>query len=769
MLKDKILIIGLCFLTLSFLYGAKPLGERFKLIANDEVVIIDNEGNGYFDIYEPEANAYQTSFALPGVPFDVASADLNNSGKDEIIGVYNNSVYINWHNGTSWQGQSFTLDRSGMKYVAAGDYFDDSIHAGCEVITASQDSIFWWKWTGSSMIRLKTKYISGGVYDICCGDIDKDKYDEVVYLTSAKEGLIMVLIDENGATKSSVAFINPLEEGSYVALSAGNLKEDIQEELVILETCGWPWTDKLHIYDYDLEDSVFVEIKVLDITHRGDIDVACGNKDTDRYEEILVLRDDRKIDVFNYDGIEGTFNLGGTTNPRKISAPDWDGDNAQVIFTGGPYLCSSELWPSLVISLPPYHNGIIDGECTIRYGEEYQQNQNLNATIALTAQTTMGYGIKFPGSLFEANISMSIEMGVKRNLKQSRIFTWGSWYEISSNYPHNIVMATRTYYDGFFYKIFDPRNLLGDTLHQDTINLAVPKASGNMPMTVENYLIYADTIEYLPKGLLLPIQQPGDITTYPRGYVYPNGYPIPSEELLFVNHPIYSITQGVQGGWYIYLAQTQIHEDVLYSKGNLAGKLSGQIPGGPAFSFQVASAIGAEMTHQFKVGRELLIEATMGYLPDTLNFWQFYYEYSPYIYRARSDSGGFYVLNFMVQNLGWGYGVEEIVKSNSEMQNPSLSVFPNPFQNYCVIKFQIPSTKSQTNLQTDVGQGFSLAIYDVTGRVIKDFSRLTVNGEQSTVVWNGVDDFGRKVPAGIYFVRFEDKNFEKTEKVILMR
>ncbi|MEO0228049.1 MAG: T9SS type A sorting domain-containing protein [candidate division WOR-3 bacterium] len=761
--NKKLLLLITILVPTILIFGAKPLGERFRLISNEEVVVIDNTGTGYFDIYEPESNSYKTSWSLSAVPYDVASGDLNHSGYDEVIGVYSNSVYVRWWNGSSWQGQNFNLNRSGMEYVTSGDYFDDSIHAGYEIITASADSIFWWKWTTSSITRLKAVYISTGIYDICCGDIDKDKYDEVIYLTSGKSNLNIVLIEETGKEKSFPTSLNPKERGSYIALSAGNLRDDIQDELVILETNGWPWTDALHFYEYNIDDSTFYEIKTIDIGHRGDIDIVCGNKDTDRYEEVIVLRDDEKVDVFNYDGLEGTFNLSATQNAFRIAAPDWDGDNAQVVFTGGPYLCSSELWPSLVLSLPPYHNGIIEGECTIRYGEEYQQSQNLNATIAITAQTTMGYGVKFPGGLFEANIQASIEAGVKRNLKESQTFAWGSWYEISSNYPHNIVIAARTYYNGFFYKILDPRNLLGDTLHQDTINMAVPIASGNMPMTLENYLTYADTIDYLPKGLLLPIQQPGDVTTYPQGYVYPNGYPIPPEELLFVNHPIYSITQGVQGGWYIYLAQTQVHEDVLYSKGNLVGKLSGQIPGGPSFSFQVAAAIGAEMTHQFKVGQELMIEATMGYLPDTLNFWQYYYEYSPYIYHAIADSGGFYVLNFMVQNLGWGYGITETASPKSELQNPTLRVYPNPFQNHLVIQYALSSKDYAPNNRVP-----TICIYDATGRLVKQFNNLTIQ-PFNQVSWNGDDNSGRKVSAGIYFVKFQSGDFEQTEKVILMK
>ena len=764
MSKNKCFAL-ICFLFITqILYGAKPLGERFNLISNNEVGVIDNRNSGYFDIYEPESNSYEQSFALPGVAKDIASGDLNNSGYDEIIGVYSNSIYIRWYDGSSWQGQSYDLGKNEMQYVACGDYFEDSLNAGCEIITASQDTIFWWKWTQNAMELLKSSGHSGGVYDICSGDIDGDRYDEVVYLTSAKDGLNLEYINEDGSIHTFPTSIIP-NRGSFTTLSAGNLREDIKEEIVILENNSWPWNDVLHFYEYDQMDSTFVEIKTMDVGHGGDRDLACGNADVDKYEEVFLLRDDKKVDVYNYDEKEGTFSLMGSSDPIRITAPNWDGDNAQVVFIGGPYLCSSELWPSLVISLPPYHNGIIEGECTIKYGEDYQQNHNLNATFAITAQTTMGYGYKFPGGLFEASVNASIEAGVKKNLKESQTFSWGSWYIISSSYPHNIVMATRTYYNGFFYKILDPRNLLGDTLDQDTINMAVPMASGNNPITLENYLAYADTIDYLPKGLLLPIQQPGDVTTYPQGYVYPNGYPIPEEELLFVNHPIYAITQGVQGGWYINLQETQVHEDILYSNGNLVGKLSGQIPNGPNFSFQVAAAIGAEETHQFKVGKELLIEATMGYLPDSLNFWEWYYEYSPYIYHSTSDSGGYYVLNFMAQNLGWGYTGIEDENNDQELQveKPALKVYPNVFKKRVDIVYQIPDDVFKKQAPT-------LKIFDTAGRKVKDIKLTSTPTNQiSKVSWNGTDAIGYRVPDGVYFIQLKAKNFIRTEKVLLLK
>jgi len=95
-----------------------------------------------------------------------------------------------------------------------------------------------------------------------------------------------------------------------------------------------------------------------------------------------------------------------------------------------------------------------------------------------------------------------------------------------------------------------------------------------------------------------------------------------------------------------------------------------------------------------------------------------------------------------------------------------LKVYPNPFSEKTEIRYKIHDTRYTIQ---DVGQTFRFAIYDATGRLVRDFSRLTVNGEQSTILWDGTDNSGHKLPSGVYFVRLEAGEFKKNEKVILLR
>ncbi|MEO0228281.1 MAG: M14 family zinc carboxypeptidase [candidate division WOR-3 bacterium] len=110
-------------------------------------------------------------------------------------------------------------------------------------------------------------------------------------------------------------------------------------------------------------------------------------------------------------------------------------------------------------------------------------------------------------------------------------------------------------------------------------------------------------------------------------------------------------------------------------------------------------------------------------------------------------------------------GIGEVQNPGCECFNPKCDIYPNPFRNHLVIKFQIPKTKSQNSNENLA----VLRIYDAAGRLVKDFSRLTVDGERSTVIWDGCDDLGRELPGGVYFVRLEAGDFKQVEKAVLLR
>ncbi|UCG91460.1 MAG: T9SS type A sorting domain-containing protein, partial [candidate division WOR-3 bacterium] len=94
-----------------------------------------------------------------------------------------------------------------------------------------------------------------------------------------------------------------------------------------------------------------------------------------------------------------------------------------------------------------------------------------------------------------------------------------------------------------------------------------------------------------------------------------------------------------------------------------------------------------------------------------------------------------------------------------------LLVAPNPFRQMADIRCQIGAS-----VREGIEPEMSLKIYDVTGRLVKDFSsQVSHIGYRSSVMWHGDDDHGRAVSAGVYFVRLEDADNEITRKIVKIK
>uniref|UniRef100_A0A7V1EGZ4 T9SS type A sorting domain-containing protein n=1 Tax=candidate division WOR-3 bacterium TaxID=2052148 RepID=A0A7V1EGZ4_UNCW3 len=106
-------------------------------------------------------------------------------------------------------------------------------------------------------------------------------------------------------------------------------------------------------------------------------------------------------------------------------------------------------------------------------------------------------------------------------------------------------------------------------------------------------------------------------------------------------------------------------------------------------------------------------------------------------------------------------GIEERIP-HSAFQIPHLKVYPNPFSEKIEIRYTIQDTGYTI-------PDINLKIYDVTGRMVRDLSRLTVNGQRSTILWFGEDDSGHKLPSGVYIIRLEKGEEHILKKVVKLR
>ncbi|MCK4255240.1 hypothetical protein KAX35_00005, partial [candidate division WOR-3 bacterium] len=123
--------------------------------------------------------------------------------------------------------------------------------------------------------------------------------------------------------------------------------------------------------------------------------------------------------------------------------------------------------------------------------------------------------------------------------------------------------------------------------------------------------------------------------------------------------------------------------------------------------------------------------------------------------------------------------IEQIEEYTTHSNLPTVSIYPNPFSTKTVISYQLSVIGNQ--LITDDRSLITLSIYDITGRLVRTFPLNLCNpnftsrqGEKSvqSVSWDGRDDYGKKLHAGIYFcIMLVDRvnfKYQKIEKIIFI-
>ena len=89
----------------------------------------------------------------------------------------------------------------------------------------------------------------------------------------------------------------------------------------------------------------------------------------------------------------------------------------------------------------------------------------------------------------------------------------------------------------------------------------------------------------------------------------------------------------------------------------------------------------------------------------------------------------------------------------------SLISRPNPFAGTTTIEY---------SLGHDDGL-LQLTILDVRGRVVAQLADDTHAGTPKVVRWDGRDNQGQSLPAGIYFARLESRGVVQSKKLVLVR
>ncbi|OGG03003.1 MAG: hypothetical protein A3F83_04385 [Candidatus Glassbacteria bacterium RIFCSPLOWO2_12_FULL_58_11] len=85
---------------------------------------------------------------------------------------------------------------------------------------------------------------------------------------------------------------------------------------------------------------------------------------------------------------------------------------------------------------------------------------------------------------------------------------------------------------------------------------------------------------------------------------------------------------------------------------------------------------------------------------------------------------------------------------------------PNPFNPSTTIRYSVPEGKPVRT---------SLKVFDLRGAQVRTLVETVREPGQYTIFWDGLDDFSRPVPSGVYFYRLQAPEFSATRKMVLLK
>jgi len=294
---------------------------------------------------------------------------------------------------------------------------------------------------------------------------------------------------------------------------------------------------------------------------------------------------------------------------------------------------------------------------------------------------------------------------------------------------------------------------IGDTLLNigsvDTVYIHDPAGYGNKINHSGFYWIYGDTIiQATPESW-----SPDDsLRVMPKPIVFKRGTGGLSDDTIVIRIPNPRETRRADQtqydvlGYLIYADTTGTGTPNAYNNASKAKRVL----------FLVAQGVFGDTT-TYKI-----LESN--FCPPLIE-WPVYFSYKlgakPDTTVSTADTSG-HVTYYFSQNSDSIHVLHNVVNVNEGTGDaalePQLIVSPNPFTG--ITKISI--TRKASNIE--------LSIYDISGKLVKSYGRLS--DEQlpfNQVFWNGQDDKGKPLPAGVYFIEATLDQVKITEKIIVER
>ena len=86
-----------------------------------------------------------------------------------------------------------------------------------------------------------------------------------------------------------------------------------------------------------------------------------------------------------------------------------------------------------------------------------------------------------------------------------------------------------------------------------------------------------------------------------------------------------------------------------------------------------------------------------------------------------------------------------------------INIFPNPFNDQCIIKIGTSRSVDEIN------------IYSLDGNLVKTIGSKSFNDSKNQFIWSGKDNANQLISSGVYIVGFNVNNNHYTRKILFLK
>ncbi len=488
--------------------------------------------------------------------------------------------------------------------------------------------------------------------DLAVADVTGDGVDEIVFLLRAGDQTKVTSWTVDGDAVGGTFDVH------FAAVTAGDIDKDGRAEIALLEDRGWFGyaSDRVHFYRVG---SAFTGIVAVTTTGSA-VDLAAGDIDASEKDAVVVLGDNKAVDVLRWNGSSVAKAFGGnvdtTASPKRIALGDYDDDSVVArLKSSDPQLVAGNLMPLTVVTFPPYDSTYGNGSTSgVSFGSQMSSAEDFGATVSLSAGVEVGVDLDFAG-IFKGKVGTRVSMDVSRGRNVSRRKGVGTSFslkpqpELYGNQYAAVVVACNCFHT-YEYELVDTANRVSS--NGKRMVMIVPVGGQTTVLSTPRYNALAKVVKGLPT--IEVANRIGDPASYPAQPQKLDGSPVAPEEHVFSTRPTLRVSDVGTVAFSLSVGSGETNSAAMSVGVSVSGSVS-------ALGLSAGASLGSTWgkSYAISVGQDASFSGDVPPIPDRPNTQEDEYvtrgfSFSPYVYRqaytdpASGEPSGYYVLDYAV-------------------------------------------------------------------------------------------------------------------------